>query len=283
MPDREAHQDPAHDGAPEAADAAEHDDQEGRDHGIDAHVRPEAPDRRQHDAREAGETGAQAEDQQAQAGQVDPQSAHHLAVVGSRLDDGAVGRALQEEPDAADCDGREQRRVELVFRVDQPAEEEGPRNVPRHLQVLLGGSPEDPDGFLDDERRAEGEQQSVLRLLAVGPAHAELETHADDRDKHRRHEEGQSIARRQGERPVCLPERAEPGKVRVDDHQREVGTEREQRPVSEVDHLHHAHDEHEAQRDQREQETEAQPVQEVGENVRHGATVRGMSALTKFN
>ena len=227
-------------------------------------MRPEPPDRRQHDAGEAGETGPETEDQQAQPGQVDAQCADHLAVVRARLDDGAVGRSLQEQPDEADGDCREQRRVELVFRIDQSIEENGAGDLPRHLQVLLGGSPEDPDRLLDDERGAEGEQQAVFRLLPVGPAHAELEAHADDRDEHGRHEEGQPIPRCQGKRPVCLPERAEPGKVRVDDQKREVRPEGEERPVGEVDHLHHAHDEHEAQRDQREEKAEAQPVQEVG-------------------
>ena len=148
--------------------------------------------------REAGETRAETEDEQAQPGQVDAERADHLAVVSAGLDDGAVGRALQEEPDAADGDGREQRRVELVFGVDQPAEENGAGDVARHLQVLLGGAPEDPDGLLDDQRGAEGEQQAVLRLLAVGSAHADFESHADDGDQRRRHEEGQPVAQRQG-------------------------------------------------------------------------------------
>ena len=53
--------------APEAADAAEHDDEERRHDGIDADVRAHAPDRRHDDAGESRERDAQREHEEAQA------------------------------------------------------------------------------------------------------------------------------------------------------------------------------------------------------------------------
>ena len=66
-PTHQADQQPGDDRAPEAADAAEHDDQERRHHRVDAHVRPDAPDRRQDDAGERREHGAEREHARAAA------------------------------------------------------------------------------------------------------------------------------------------------------------------------------------------------------------------------
>ena len=175
-------------------------------------------------AGEAGEPSPEPEHQQAQPGQVDPERPHHLAVVGAGLDDGAVGGAFQEEPDRDDGDHREERRVELVLRVDETREQEGAGDGLRHLEVLLRRSPHQPDGLLDDQRGSEGQQETVLRLLPVGSAHAELQAHADDRDQQRRDENGQPVPYRQGKRPPCLARGAEPGEVGRDDDHREVRT-----------------------------------------------------------
>ena len=113
MPDRQADQEAGDHRAPEAADAAENDDQERRDDHIDADVRAHAPDRHHDDAGEARQRGAEPEDQHPQPGQIDAQRAHHLAVMGAGLDDRAVGRALEEDPDAGDGADGERRGEKL--------------------------------------------------------------------------------------------------------------------------------------------------------------------------
>src|SRR4029079_10892387 len=80
-PDGEPDENPGDDGAPEATDASEHDDQERRNDGIDADVRPAAPDRREHDAGGPRERRAEAEHEEAEAPDVDAERPYHLAVV----------------------------------------------------------------------------------------------------------------------------------------------------------------------------------------------------------
>ena len=63
MPDQQCRRDRA----PEAADAAQHDDQERRHHRIDADVRTDAPDRRHDDAGDRRERDAQREHEQPQS------------------------------------------------------------------------------------------------------------------------------------------------------------------------------------------------------------------------
>ena len=101
-PDDQAHHEPGDHRAPEAADAAQHDDEERRHHRVDAHVRADAPDRRHDDARDRRERGAEREHPQAQPREVEAERAHHLAVVRAGLDDRAVLRLLDEEPQRHD-------------------------------------------------------------------------------------------------------------------------------------------------------------------------------------
>ena len=50
------------------------------------------------------------------------------------------------------------------------------------------------NALLDDQRRAEGEQQAVQRIAAVGPAQRELEQHAERADDHRREQQRDRVA-----------------------------------------------------------------------------------------
>jgi hypothetical protein len=112
--------------APEAADAAQHDDEEGRHHRVHAHVRPQAPDRRHDDAGDRGERRAQREYAQAQAREVVAERAHHLAVVRARLDHGAHLVLLDEEPERHDQHRRDAAGEEAVLRVDEVAQSTAP-------------------------------------------------------------------------------------------------------------------------------------------------------------
>ena len=98
MPDREPDQEAGDDRAPEAADAAEHDDREG---GITASTptwgrRPQIGVRMMPATRR--ERGAEREHEEAQTADVDAERAHHLAVVRAGFDARAVRRPLEEEP-----------------------------------------------------------------------------------------------------------------------------------------------------------------------------------------
>ena len=75
--------------APEAAEAADHDDDQHQDDDAHVHARIDAEDRRRHHARDAGEIGADAEDQREHLGDVDAERLGGCAVV----DAGAHQRA----------------------------------------------------------------------------------------------------------------------------------------------------------------------------------------------
>ena len=119
-------------------------------------------------------------------------------------------------------------------------------------------------------RRAEGEQQPVERVLAVGAAHAHFHGDADDAGDARRDDERQRVA--PAERQL-QPLRGEIGgqrRPRPGQLQGEVGAEREQRAVRQVDLLHQPDDQHEAERDEREQQAEHQAVDDVRQQIEHG-------------
>src|SRR5690606_27012521 len=107
--------------------------------------------------------------------------ADHLAVMCARLYDRAIGRSLEKQPDREDREDGETCSEELVFRKDQSAHQEGAVDGLRYLQVLLAGAPIVTDQFLDHQGRAEGEQETVERRLAIGRAQAKLEHHTCER------------------------------------------------------------------------------------------------------
>ena len=124
--------------------------------------------------------------------------------------------------------------------------------------------------LLDHHRGAEGEQQPVERVLAVGAPHAHLDGDADDADEAGRNDQRQRVAPPERQLQPLRGEIGRQRRVRAGQLQRDVGAEREQRAVRQVDLLHQPDDQHEAERDQREQQAERQAVDDVREKVEHG-------------
>ena len=192
--DGETDQQARNDRAPETADAAEHDHQERRNDGIDAHMRTDAPDRRHDDAGDRRQHGAEHEHQQPQPRQIDAERAHDLAVMGAGLDGRAERRLLDQQPDQSDDRDRDTCGIEAIGRPDQITEQEAATDRLRHLQHVVARAPDQADHLLDHHRRAEGEQQAVERILAVGTAHAEFDGDADDAHRRRREDQRRGIA-----------------------------------------------------------------------------------------
>jgi hypothetical protein len=130
---------------------------------------------------------------------------------------------------------------------------------------VVARAPGEADAFLEHHRRAEGEQQAVQRVLAVGAPHADLDQDPDEPGEARRDDERQRVAPAHRQREPLRGELRRERRLGPEELQRDVGAEREERPVREVDLLHQPHDQHEAERDQREQQPERQPVDEMRE------------------
>ena len=108
-----------------------------------------------------------------------PERTNHFTIVRPCLDDGAVGRLFQEQPQEPDGDRRERARKQAIFRVDEVAQHERARNGVRKRQLLLGGAEHGADALLDDERCAKGQQKAVQRVASVRAPQRELEQHAE--------------------------------------------------------------------------------------------------------
>src|SRR6266540_4128251 len=264
-PHGEPHQEPRDDRTPEAADATEHDDQERRDHGIDADVRSKPPDRGENDARHRSQRGAEREYEEAKTPDVDAERAHHLAVVSTRFDPGSVRRFFQEDPHEGHQNDTEDGGEEAVFGIDDIARENGTVHRFRYREVLLALAPHDANSFFEDQRRAEGEEQAVFRFLTVGAAHRSLQTHSHHADHERRQNQSQRVSKGQRDGHELGSETAEPS--RIDDLHRDVCAQREERTVREIDDLHDSHDEHEAERDDSEEDAERDSVDQVRKQI----------------
>jgi hypothetical protein len=234
-------------------------------------MRTDAPDRRHDDSRDRREHRAEAEHGDPQPPEIDPERAHHFAVMGAGLDDGAIGRLLDHQPDQENHGGREARRIEPVGRPDQVGEDEPAAHRLRHGEHIVARAPHQPNRLLDHHGDAEGEQQAIERVLAVGAPHAQLDRDADHAHHQRRDQQRRGVT---PSKRHCGPGFGETGRQRrprAEQLHRHIGAEREQRPVRQVDLLHQADDQHEAERDQREQQAEGQPVDQMRQKIEHAA------------
>jgi hypothetical protein len=261
--DGETDQQTRHDRAPETADAAEHDHQKRGNDRVDAHMRTNAPDRRHDDSGDRRQHGAEHEHQQPQPRQIDAERAHDLAVVGAGFHSRTERRLFDQEPDQSDNDDRNACGIEAIGRPDEIAEDETAVDALRHLQHVIARAPGQADRLLDHHRRAKGEQQTVHRVLAVGPPHAELDGDADEADRRRRQDQRRGIAPAERQRDPGVREIGRERRPRPHQLHGEVRAEREQRTMREVDLLHETYDQHEAQRDQREQQAEREAVEDM--------------------
>ena len=128
---------------------------------------------------------------QAQPRQVDAERAHHLAVVRAGLDHRAVRRLLEEEPEQADHQAARSRRRRSGSATRSGRRAGTRREIASAPRSCFSAEPQTrADRLLDHQRRAEGEEEAVERILAVGAAHAELEQHAEHAHHHRREQQG---------------------------------------------------------------------------------------------
>ena len=146
-------------GAGQAAEAADHDDDEGV--GDDGEVQLQvggAVGKRQR-AAEAGEAGAEGEDQGEQQALIDAEGGDHLAVLGGGADQGAPAGAGEQQPQHGQDDGADGDHQQVVERdalagdFDEGAQPAGAGEG----QVV--GAPDHQGQVLDDQDDAEGGQQ----------------------------------------------------------------------------------------------------------------------------
>jgi hypothetical protein len=169
--------------------------------------------------------------------------------------------------DKADDRNRNACGVEAIGRPDQILKQEAAADGLRHLQDVIAGAPDQPDRFLDHHRGAKGEQQAVQGILAVGSPHAELDDDADEPDRERRNEQRRRVTPSEREREPRLRQRLRERRPRSGQLHGEIGAERKQRAMRQVDLLHQPDDQHEAERNEREQQAERQAVDDMRKKV----------------
>ena len=86
-------------------------------------------------------------------------------------------------------------------------------------------------------------------------------------DEQRRDDQRRRIAPAERQREPGRGQLGRQRRLRADQLHGEIGAERKQRAVREVDLLHQPDDQHEAERDQREQQAERQAVEEMRQKI----------------
>ena len=270
---REAGQDRAHD-RPHAADDdhREHDDDQ-----IGAHLRRYVIDRRRHDAGERRESDAEAIGQRHHARHVDAEGAHQRRVFGRSAQIGAEPRPLDREPGGKTHHERERDHPGAVIGQEHEAEIASALQRIRHRIGLPRRAVIIAEQAFDDQRQAEGEQESVERieaaqLLQQHPLDDDAERADQDRHDHQR-------------RPIIDAEI-------LQQHIGDEGAHHVLRAVGEIDDVEHAENDGEPETqerveravDQAEQKLAEQRLRRDAEDFEHALNVsRGNPAAKNLS
>ncbi len=177
----------------------------------------------------------------------------HGAVLRRGADPDAELAVFEEEPDAADDRGRQNRDQHAVPRIDQIEERELPGEG---LPDLARDGAELPQRvILQDERDAEGREDGVERIAAQERAQChDVDDGAEQRHHQRRRDQRQ-------------PEIAGRGHGQHAD----IGAQHEQFAMREIDHVHDAEDERQARGDERQDHAGDDAVQRLDQDLlQHG-------------
>ena len=156
------------------------------------------------------------------------------------------GVLLQQEPEAGDTGDRDRQDQEAVTRVDEVADDDLPAQFRRDRPGQRRCAEDHAQRLLGDHREAEGQQQRQARIGLVEAAEQEaLDDDAEQADQHRRDQ------RRPGEAEVLA------------DRDREVGADRVERAVGEIDDPAEREDQRQPERDEQVVRTREQAVQQV--------------------
>ncbi len=234
--------------APEAAQPADHDHDEGDGDDLRAHGRMHHRDRREQRAAERGHADAEHHDRGHVGLQADPERRHHVGPLDAGAHDAAEGRPVQQQPDAGQHDRHHGEQQQPIAREEEIAEHDLALQPGRHRRGQGRRAPDHADRLLGHQREPEGDQQRQDRVGGVEAAQDE----ALEEDPEQRHRD-----RRQDHR------RAEAEVLR--DLERGVGAEGVERAVSEVHHAADAEDQRQAERDQEVVAPEHEAVQHLFE------------------
>ncbi len=180
---RDADQDGGEEGAADAAQAADHGDDEGV--GDDGKVELEIGGLAR-DLQRAAQTGQHRADEEhrgEELGLVDAERAHHLAVLGRGTHQRAPARARQQQPHGEQHDRTDGDQQQVVGRdaAAQDLDRHGEAGRARADQVL--GAPGEERDVLDHQHDGEGGEQLEQLGRAVDAAqHQHLDQHADQAD-----------------------------------------------------------------------------------------------------
>ncbi len=243
-------------------DAPDDDDDESEDQHRLAHADLHRLDGADHRARKAGQRRAEREDQRVEAGNVDAESADHLAIVlaCTNANSDARVRNHRKQP-GGDCkpdddDGETIKRIGNAERQRHRAAKPG-----RNLQVQRQRTEQVARAFREDQDKRERRQHLVEMVAIVEPPdHGHLDDRADQRC-------GRKACRKGGEeRARCRGDRR--SGERPDHVERSMGK---------VDQPHDAEDQRQASRHQEQHDAELQAVQNLldDQGKRHGAVPSG--------
>ena len=241
-------------GAADRADAADDDDDKGKDQDVFAHADLRGQNGRLHQAGKTGKRGADPEHERVEQLDVDSERADHFAVRGAGPDQHADARAHHDQVEPGRHRQRHHDDGQPVHRVIDAGKNFDRGIEPgRQGQVHAGRSPDQAHQFVEEQDQAEGRQHVVEMVAAVQPAHGDhFDRHAD---QERRHQREQHAADK-----VAGPRR---------EGRRKVGADHVERPVRQIDEIHDPENQRQSGRQQKQQQTELQPVQKLFDEKQH--------------
>ena len=208
-------------------------------------------DRRRQHAGERGERHAAAVGGRDQQRHVDAEGLQQRRILGGGAQRRAQAGALDDEPGAEAHRDRRDDHPGPIDRQDHEAEIDRAGERGGHRIGLAGGAEHLVQRAFDDERQAEGQQQTVQRIEPVQMAQEQpLDDDAEQADRQRReHQRG----------PVVDAEQLQP-------EQRGERAERVEGAVGEIDDAHQAEDHRQPEAQQRVERAVHQPEHQLAED-----------------
>src|SRR5262245_46951005 len=244
----DADKDRGGDDAPERAQAADHDHDEGGGEDFGPHGRVHACDRGEQHAGKSGQSDAERRDRRHVGRQRDPERADHVWVLHARAHDAAERGAIDDEPGRGHRGYRNAQDDEAVSRINEVANEDLAAQLARDRKRQRGRAEYDAQTLLDDHGEPEGQQQAQDGVGTIEAAEQQsFDRNADETDRERRGDE------RAGETDA----------IRQDD--REVSADRIETAVGEVDDAAEREDQRQAEGDQQVIGADQEPVENLFE------------------
>ena len=173
------------DHAPERAEPADHDHDEGGGEDFRAHGRMHAGDRRQQHAGKTGEPDAERRDRRHIGRERDAERADDVGILHAGPHHPAERRAVDDEPGRRHGRDRDGEDDEAIARIDEVADEDLAAQLRRDRERQRRGAEHDAQALLDHHREPEGQQQAQDRIGAIEAAEQQPldhdAEHADER------------------------------------------------------------------------------------------------------